>query len=129
MLQFLKNFKGHEAKTWDPDVTSPPPQEQKSPYRPSQDPPNWDSGSTSEPPKKKKGPWQRLQEAKRKEIPPEEVFKYTGSTKEQILEWAKTEPGLAGNGAPSWWIETRRPNDPPLSFPPKHTGKNLDDKK
>jgi hypothetical protein len=97
MLNFLKKFKGHEAPTWDPDVASQPPKKQKSLHQFFQDSPSWDQDRTSEPLMKKKGLWQRFQDAKRKEIPPEEVLKYTGRTKEQILEWAKTEPGVAGN--------------------------------
>ncbi|KAK4445416.1 hypothetical protein QBC34DRAFT_441651 [Podospora aff. communis PSN243] len=55
---------------------------------------------TSQPPKeKKKSLYQRFHDSKRGEISPEDVLKYTGKTKEQINEWAKNEPGVAGNQA------------------------------
>ncbi|KAK0645384.1 hypothetical protein B0T16DRAFT_411101 [Cercophora newfieldiana] len=46
---------------------------------------------------KKKSLYQRYQDSKRREISPEDVLKYTGKTKEEINEWAKNAPGVAGN--------------------------------
>ncbi|KXX78614.1 hypothetical protein MMYC01_204487 [Madurella mycetomatis] len=43
--------------------------------------------------------YRRFQDAKRGEISEADVVKYTGKTKRQIDEWAKTRPGVAGNQA------------------------------
>ncbi|GAB1317141.1 hypothetical protein MFIFM68171_07351 [Madurella fahalii] len=47
----------------------------------------------------KKSFYRSFQDAKRGEISEEDVLKYTGKTKSQIGEWAKTQPGVAGNQA------------------------------
>ncbi|KAK1752012.1 hypothetical protein QBC47DRAFT_389453 [Echria macrotheca] len=47
----------------------------------------------------KKGLYQRFQEAKNRPISDEEVRKYTGRSKDEIIEWGKTREGVAGNQA------------------------------
>ena len=55
---------------------------------------------TDEP--KKKSLYQRYQDAKHgrnTKFSDDELLKYTGKTKAEINEWAKTQPGVAGNRA------------------------------
>ena len=47
----------------------------------------------------KKSLYRRFHDGKRGEISPEDVLKYTGKSKDEINEWAKTAPGVAGNQA------------------------------
>jgi hypothetical protein len=99
----------------------------------------------SQPPaKEKKSLYRRLHDSKRGEISAEDVLKYTGKTKEQINEWAKNEPGVAGNqaagtlamggttglggmsaaeGFGGWGPNSNAP----LKFPPKQPAKKVDD--
>jgi len=66
--------------------------------------------------KKKKSLYQRFEEAKRGEIKPEDVLKYTGKTKEELDAWAKTEAYVAGNQpAGAKW---GRVGDVEMRFPP-----------
>ncbi|KAM7186043.1 hypothetical protein V8F33_012034 [Rhypophila sp. PSN 637] len=52
------------------------------------------------PKKEKKSLYRRYQDAKsgrNKTISDEELLKYTGKTKDQIVDWGKNTPGVAGN--------------------------------
>ncbi|KAK4209754.1 hypothetical protein QBC37DRAFT_351297 [Rhypophila decipiens] len=52
------------------------------------------------PKKEKKSLYRRYHDAKtgrNKTISDEELLKYTGKTKEQIVDWGKNAPGVAGN--------------------------------
>ncbi|KAK0627964.1 hypothetical protein B0T14DRAFT_513600 [Immersiella caudata] len=101
--------------------------------------------SESQSPKEKKSLYRRFQDSKRGEISPEDVLKYTGKTKEEIKEWAKNEPGVAGNQAAGKLAMGNMtglggmsaaegyggwgPNsNAPLKFPPKQPEKKVDDK-
>jgi len=101
------------------------------------------NGPSEPPAKEKKSLYRRFHDAKRGEISPEEVLKYTGRTKEEINEWAKNEPGVAGNraaGTLSMGATTGLggmsaadgyggwgPNsNAPLKFPPKQPVKKVD---
>ncbi|KAK1826125.1 hypothetical protein QBC39DRAFT_365203 [Podospora conica] len=48
---------------------------------------------------KKQSLYRRFQDAKRGELKEEDILKYTGKTKADIVEWGKTAPGVAGNQA------------------------------
>ncbi|KAK5660602.1 hypothetical protein OQA88_13165 [Cercophora sp. LCS_1] len=47
----------------------------------------------------KKSIYRRFQDAKRGELSEEDVLKYTGKSKDEIREWGKDRPGVAGNQA------------------------------
>lgn len=51
------------------------------------------------PAKEKKSIYQRFQDAKTRDISNDEVLKYTGKTKDEIREWGKDRPNVAGNQA------------------------------
>ncbi|KAB5522058.1 hypothetical protein GE09DRAFT_500076 [Coniochaeta sp. 2T2.1] len=36
------------------------------------------------------------------QVSDEELLKYIGKTREELIEWAKNRPGVAGN-QPAWW--------------------------
>lgn len=46
---------------------------------------------------KKPSFYRRFQDAKRGELKEEDILKYTGRTKADIVDWSKTAPGVAGN--------------------------------
>ncbi|KAK2014647.1 hypothetical protein LZ32DRAFT_603364 [Colletotrichum eremochloae] len=46
---------------------------------------------------KKKSLFQRLQPKERAEISEDDLLKYTGMTKDGLLEWAKDRPGVGKN--------------------------------
>jgi len=71
--------------------------------------------------KKKKSLYQRFEEAKRGEIKPEDVLKYTGKTKEELDAWAKTEAYVAGNQPANGVVGGvwGRVQDVEMRFPPK----------
>ncbi|KAK0744254.1 hypothetical protein B0T18DRAFT_305113, partial [Schizothecium vesticola] len=48
---------------------------------------------------KKPSLYRRFQDAKRGELKEEDILKYTGKTKDDIVNWSKTAPGVAGNQA------------------------------
>lgn len=48
---------------------------------------------------KKPSLYRRFQDSKRGELKEEDILKYTGKTKADIVEWGKTAPGVAGNQA------------------------------
>ena len=70
---------------------------------------------------KKKSLYQRFEEAKRGEIKPEDVLKYTGKTKEELDAWAKTEAYVAGNQPANGVVGGvwGRVQDVEMRFPPK----------
>ncbi|KAK3368754.1 hypothetical protein B0H63DRAFT_489136 [Podospora didyma] len=53
--------------------------------------------NSTAPPTDTRSLYRRYRDSKRGEISEEDVLKYTGKTKSQINEWAKNEPGVAGN--------------------------------
>ncbi|KAK0734600.1 hypothetical protein B0T26DRAFT_634073 [Lasiosphaeria miniovina] len=57
------------------------------------------ASSPSSPTEPKRSLYQRFRDSKTGEISEEDVLKYTGKSKSQIMEWAKNEPGVAGNRA------------------------------
>ena len=60
------------------------------------------AGLTSSEKPKKKSLYQRYQDAKsgrNTKLSDDELLKYTGKTKAEINDWAKTQPGVAGNRA------------------------------
>lgn len=63
---------------------------------------NFDDMNATASPTTKKSLYQRYKDAKsgrNKTISDEDMKKYTGRTKGEINEWAKTAPGVAGNQA------------------------------
>jgi hypothetical protein len=108
----------------------------------SSQPAQQDASQPSKSEEKKKSWYERYQSSKRGEINPDDVLKYTGRTKEQINEWAKNEPGVAGNqaagkidmggttglggmsaaeGYGGWGPNSNAP----LKFPPRQPGKKV----
>ena len=55
------------------------------------------SSTEPSPPVKKASLYRRFQDAKRGELKEEDVLKYTGKTKSEIIQWSATAPGVAGN--------------------------------
>lgn len=58
-------------------------------------------GTDAEPQLGEKKPslYRRFQDSKRGELKEEDILKYTGRTKADIVDWGKTAPGVAGNQA------------------------------
>ena len=99
------------------------------------------------PSSEKKGFFQRLKESRSpKEIPEEDVLKYTGKNKAELMNWASETPGVAGNqlagkitigssgngigtheagSGLGGWGWSAEPNDPQrgMKFPPTKTNK------
>ena len=55
--------------------------------------------ATPESGQKKPSLYRRFQDSKRGELKEEDILRYTGRTKADIVDWGKTAPGVAGNQA------------------------------
>jgi len=62
-------------------------------------PPSDSTPTTTTPVKERRSFYQRFHDSKTREISNDEVLKYTGKTKDEIREWGKNRPDVAGNQA------------------------------
>lgn len=55
------------------------------------------SGNDNSSPEPKKSLYRRYEDAKRGPLSDDDIKKYTGMSKDQISDWSKDRPGVAGN--------------------------------